>query len=81
MLSFQVMMDDGSTQLCSRNTACIYYLTQGWSEADGGHLVDLEAPGGPQQHLPAFNSVVLFRIPRWHEVKPVTGDRPRYSVS
>jgi Rps23 Pro-64 3,4-dihydroxylase Tpa1-like proline 4-hydroxylase len=78
---FQVMMDDGSTQLCSRNIACIYYLTRGWSEADGGHLVDLEAPGRPQQHLPAFNSVVLFRIPRWHEVKPVTGDRPRYSVS
>jgi Rps23 Pro-64 3,4-dihydroxylase Tpa1-like proline 4-hydroxylase len=74
-------MDDGSMQLCSRNIACIYYLTQGWTAADGGHLVDLEAPGGPQQHLPAFNSVVAFRIPRWHEVKPVTGDKPRYSVS
>uniref|UniRef100_A0A383W562 Fe2OG dioxygenase domain-containing protein n=1 Tax=Tetradesmus obliquus TaxID=3088 RepID=A0A383W562_TETOB len=76
----QVLMDDGSMQLCSRTIACIYYLTHGWSEADGGHLVDLEAPGGPQQHLPAFNSVVAFRIPRWHEVKPVTGDRPRYSI-
>jgi hypothetical protein len=52
-----------------------------YTAAEGGHLVDLEAPGGPQQHLPAFNSMVAFRISRWHEVKPVTGDRPRYSVS
>eukprot|EP00882_Tetradesmus_deserticola_P015103 GHRQ01016079.1.p1 GENE.GHRQ01016079.1~~GHRQ01016079.1.p1 ORF type:complete len:321 (+),score=104.82 GHRQ01016079.1:337-1299(+) len=76
----QVMMDDGSMQLCSRSIACIYYLTKGWSDADGGHLADLEAPGGPQQHLPAFNSMVAFRIPRWHEVRPVTGDKPRYSI-
>lgn len=41
-------MEDGSVQLCSRNIACIYYLTKDWSESDGGQLVDLEAPGGPQ---------------------------------
>lgn len=41
-------MDDGSVELCSRRIACIYYLTKGWSDDDGGQLVDLEAQGGPQ---------------------------------
>lgn len=76
----QVMMDDGTVQLCSRNIACIYYLTKDWTAADGGQLVDLEAPEEPQQYLPSFNSLIAFSIPRWHEVKPVLGDRPRYSV-
>jgi Rps23 Pro-64 3,4-dihydroxylase Tpa1-like proline 4-hydroxylase len=48
-------MDDGSMQLCSRNIACIYYLTKDWTAADGGLLIDHEAPGGPQTHVPAFN--------------------------
>lgn len=48
-------MDDGSIQLCSRNIAVIYYLTKDWSAADGGALIDLEAPGGPQTHIPQFN--------------------------
>jgi hypothetical protein len=30
--------------------------------------------------VPEYNSAVMFRIPRWHQVTPVTGDRPRYSI-
>jgi hypothetical protein len=48
-------MEDGSIQLCSRSIACIYYLTKDWTTADGGLLIDHEAPGGPQTHVPAFN--------------------------
>jgi hypothetical protein len=44
----QVMMDDGSIQLCSRTIACIYYLTKHWKQEDGGALVDHGAAGGPQ---------------------------------
>eukprot|EP00879_Flechtneria_rotunda_P029966 GHRR01032441.1.p1 GENE.GHRR01032441.1~~GHRR01032441.1.p1 ORF type:complete len:181 (+),score=69.31 GHRR01032441.1:51-545(+) len=73
-------MDDGSIQLCSRTIACIYYLTKDWQAEYGGELVDLEAHGGPKVHVPQYNSVVMFRVPRWHEVRPVIGDRPRYSV-
>lgn len=51
-------MDDGSIQLCSRNIAVIYYLTKDWTAADGGLLIDLEAPGGPQTHVPKFNRYV-----------------------
>jgi hypothetical protein len=29
----------------------------------------------------ATRSVISFTIPRWHEVTPVVGNRPRYSVS
>jgi Rps23 Pro-64 3,4-dihydroxylase Tpa1-like proline 4-hydroxylase len=48
-------MEDGSIQLCSRNIAVIYYLTKDWSAADGGLLIDHEAAGGPQTHVPKFN--------------------------
>ncbi len=43
----------------------------------GGALVDLE---GGATHVPRFNRVVAFRIPRWHEVTAVTAARPRLSV-
>lgn len=31
-------------------------------------------------YVPEFNSVIAFRVPRWHEVTPVIVDRPRFSV-
>jgi hypothetical protein len=34
-----------------------------------------------QVYVPTYNSFVAFTIPRWHEVTPVSTDRPRYSVS
>lgn len=33
-----------------------------------------------QVHVPQFNSVVAFRVPRYHQVTPVSSGQPRYSV-
>lgn len=33
-----------------------------------------------QVHVPQFNSVVAFRVPRYHQVTPVSSSQPRYSV-
>lgn len=55
-------MDDGSVQLCSRSIACIYYLTKDWSENDGGQLLDLEAPGGPQVGLQSAVIVISSHV-------------------
>jgi hypothetical protein len=43
----------------------------------GGVLVD--CPTG-KRFVPEFNSVIAFRIPRFHEVEAVKADRPRYSI-
>jgi Rps23 Pro-64 3,4-dihydroxylase Tpa1-like proline 4-hydroxylase len=37
-------------------------------------------PAALQVHVPEFNSLIAFRIPRWHAVTPVTTAHPRYSV-
>jgi Rps23 Pro-64 3,4-dihydroxylase Tpa1-like proline 4-hydroxylase len=47
----------------------IYYLTKDWTEANGGVLIDI--PTGTR-YVPEFNSLVAFRIPRFHEVTAVT---------
>jgi len=76
----EVTMADGLVQLCSRDIAVVLYLTPGWREEWGGQLVD--EPGGPGERrlTPEFNSLVCFRVPRWHAVTAVTCDVPRYSV-
>ena len=33
-----------------------------------------------QVYVPQFNSVVAFRVPRYHQVTPVSSTHPRYSV-
>ena len=33
-----------------------------------------------QVYVPQFNSVVAFRVPRYHQVTPVSSSHPRYSV-
>jgi Rps23 Pro-64 3,4-dihydroxylase Tpa1-like proline 4-hydroxylase len=71
-------MDDGRVVECSREVAVIYYLTKGWRSEWGGHLLDLE---GGTTVVPEFNSAIAFTIPRYHQVTPVTGPNPRYSVS
>lgn len=73
------VMDDGTTLECSRDLAVIYYLTHDWCEDYGGTLVDVETGS---RYTPRFNSIVLFRVPRYHEVEAVTGRSPlpRYSV-
>lgn len=64
-----VRMDTGEIVECSRCIACIYYLSKDWRRDYGGLLVDCESG---TEYVPEFNSVVLFRIPRMHEVTPVT---------
>lgn len=63
-------------QMCSREIAFIYYLTKNWTKADGGQLVD--CADNNKEYVPEFNSAVAFRVPRFHAVKPPTGERPRY---
>lgn len=55
----------------------VYYLTKEWRESDGGVLVDLQTG---TRHVPLFNSAVLFTVPRFHEVTPVTAARPRFGI-
>lgn len=43
--------------------------------------IPLLAPTRSQTYVPEFNSLIAFRIPRWHQVTPVAdGAPPRYSV-
>eukprot|EP00887_Chlorella_sp_A99_P003532 scaffold7.g3532.t1 len=69
-----VMLDTGEVITCSRD------LTLDWTANMGGLLVDLEAcdaPGSRREYVPKFNSAILFTVPRYHQVTPVTTDRPR----
>lgn len=71
----------GEVITCSRDVTLVYYLTKGWSKELGGCFVDLEAadaPGGRRIYVPQFNTAVLFRVPRFHQVTPVTTTRPRW---
>lgn len=63
--------------LYSRSYAVIYYLTKDWTVEDGGALLDLETE---KPYIPEFNSLIVFKVPRWHEVEPVLSNRSRYSV-
>jgi hypothetical protein len=62
------LADDGRTVLCSRDIAVIFYLTPGWQSKFGGLLIDHSAGG--EVIVPEFNSLVAFRVPRLHEVRP-----------
>lgn len=67
----------GRTVRHERQVAMIYYLTQDWEESMGGAFVDLETGVA---HVPRFNTLVAFAVPRLHEVSRVTTDRRRFSV-
>ena len=43
----------------------------------GGLLIDHE---GEKMYVPEFNSAVVFRVPRFHQVTPVKTHLPRYSL-
>ncbi|CAE7750741.1 unnamed protein product, partial [Symbiodinium pilosum] len=58
-----VCMDDGSTVLCSRTVAVIWYLTPDWRKEWGGAFLDLESG---EEMLPEFNTLVAFNVPRFH---------------
>ncbi|MEW5301765.1 MAG: hypothetical protein WDW36_004603 [Sanguina aurantia] len=76
----EVRLEDGGIQVCSRDIAVIYYLTKDWRLDMGGALVDLEDPGGHRTYVPIYNSAVVFLVPRFHQVTPVTAARPRFSI-
>mmetsp|Transcript_38204 Transcript_38204/g.75758 ORF Transcript_38204/g.75758 Transcript_38204/m.75758 type:complete len:352 (-) Transcript_38204:19-1074(-) len=52
----------------TRVAAAVYYLSRGWKRSFGGELVDLETK---QRHVPEFNTLVVFEVPRRHEVSAV----------
>lgn len=70
----------------SRTVAAIWYLTRDWSDAEGGHLQDLQAAGAQPGDEPAatlvpiYNSLVAFEVPHMHAVTAVTAQRYRYSI-
>jgi hypothetical protein len=64
-----------------RKVAMIYYFTENWSVAYGGCLVDRFAPHDPKMIVPEFNSLVMFLVPRDHEVtEMLPGSPARYTV-
>eukprot|EP01129_Flabellula_baltica_P004651 TRINITY_DN1635_c0_g1_i1.p1 TRINITY_DN1635_c0_g1~~TRINITY_DN1635_c0_g1_i1.p1 ORF type:complete len:252 (+),score=58.02 TRINITY_DN1635_c0_g1_i1:309-1064(+) len=72
-----VLEESGDILTCSRDIACIYYMTDDWKEEDGGWLVDNETG---DVYVPEFNSLVCFVVPRYHEVTKVSPGKKRYSV-
>ncbi|KAK3266960.1 hypothetical protein CYMTET_24449 [Cymbomonas tetramitiformis] len=60
-----------------REIAVIYYLTKDWNAEMGGCFVDLELG---LEHVPAFNSLVAFRVPRLHQVTELYTSRDRFSM-
>eukprot|EP00747_Dinoflagellata_sp_TGD_P074807 gnl/TRDRNA2_/TRDRNA2_158470_c0_seq1.p1 gnl/TRDRNA2_/TRDRNA2_158470_c0~~gnl/TRDRNA2_/TRDRNA2_158470_c0_seq1.p1 ORF type:complete len:368 (-),score=64.69 gnl/TRDRNA2_/TRDRNA2_158470_c0_seq1:85-1188(-) len=51
-----------------RIVAAAYYLNPVWPQSFGGVLRDLETK---KQHLPEFNTLIAFEVPRMHEVSAV----------
>ena len=72
-----VLVEGNAKIKCSRDIAIIYYLTKDWAASDGGVLVDIPSQ---RRYVPEFNSLIAFRIPRFHEVTAVTAERARYSI-
>mmetsp|Transcript_4802 Transcript_4802/g.5928 ORF Transcript_4802/g.5928 Transcript_4802/m.5928 type:complete len:238 (+) Transcript_4802:2-715(+) len=71
-----VEMANGEALWHSREIAVVYYLTKDWKESYGGLFHD-EKTGN--YYTPQFNSCLFFRVPRVHEVTPVTTCNIRYS--
>jgi hypothetical protein len=64
-----------------RKIAMIYYFTDEWSVAHGGCLVDRFNSHDPKLIVPEFNSLVMFLVPRDHEVtEMLPGSPARYTV-
>ena len=67
--------------LYERDIAIVFYLSQGWKASNGGLFVDLQS-NPPRPRVPAFNSLVTFKVPRLHQVSPIEVDcnARRYSI-
>ena len=76
--------DRADRQICgavyTRSVAVVLHLSQGWSRQDGGLFVDLQREG--EAHVPEFNTLVAFKVPRMHAVTPVAegASQPRLSL-
>ena len=64
----------------TRSVAVVLHLSQGWSREDGGLFVDLQRES--EEHVPEFNTLVAFKVPRMHAVTPVaeSASQPRLSL-
>lgn len=70
--------DGGPAVLHSRKYAGVLYLSKGWKLKFGGALLDMEAC---VEHVPSFNSFVVFTVPRMHAVAPILhASRSRLSL-
>ncbi len=68
----------GREVLHSRKFAIVYYLSKNWKLGDGGALVDLQDQA---EHVPTFNTLVVFEVPRLHFVGPVlSATKRRFSL-
>mmetsp|Transcript_52210 Transcript_52210/g.130059 ORF Transcript_52210/g.130059 Transcript_52210/m.130059 type:complete len:307 (-) Transcript_52210:49-969(-) len=62
-----------------RKRAFLLYLNDGWTEEDGGLFTDEEDTGHPK-YTPGWNTLLTFRVPRWHLVTPVKAHKVRWSI-
>jgi len=69
----------GRATIFERRVAAVFYLNKGWKRCYGGELLDLETG---KKYLPAFNSLVVFSVPRMHQVSAVRAPpgRARFSL-
>lgn len=68
----------GATAPYTRWVAAAYYLSKDWKSEFGGEFVDLE---GRKRHVPEFNTLVAFQVPRRHEVAAVKAPAGRARLS
>jgi SM-20-related protein len=68
-----------------REVTWILNLTRDWRAEWGGllHLMDGEGQEITQSFVPAFNTLILFKPPRWHFVSQVANfaRQPRYTLT
>lgn len=74
----QVVTLDGQDRY-TRKRAFLLYLNEDWESKDGGLFTDEEDVGQPG-YRPGWNSLLHFRVPRWHLVTPVEAAKTRWSV-
>lgn len=74
-------------ELEGRKIAYIYYLSEDFSEKDGGALALLEDNDGKpgktsKRYYPKWNSLMIFEVSKksWHEVEEVIGKKRRYAI-
>lgn len=69
-----VITDSGSVRRC----AFVLNLTRRWLPHWGGQTLFPDPDGGPTSLAltPSFNSLLLFRVPMWHCVTPVSLHSP-----